>query len=1088
MQQSNTISSAWYLDQIEIVDPETGLRYYFTCEKWLASDEGDKMISREIYAFEKKKTSFITCKIALIKSKTNKDPFEKNHKDLFEIESIDIGQPKKIKIGYDDSGFGSDWLLECVEIDIPKLGHTWIFPCGKWISKTKNNSQVDVELYPIETSTRVKTSYVPYEIKVYTSNIYRAGTDANVYIQIYGLKNSTDQVLLCNTTDRQGKFQMGSIDTFILELEDVGDYIEKIRIGHDNRGFSTAWHLDRVEIRRLIKGQKTKRYVFLCNRWFADDEDDGSIVRELVPENFLEEKLPKKYIVDVYTGDKFGFGKDDNIFLTIYGDKDYTHEHELVHSQTNKNKFEKQQIDRFIIESNDLGNIYKLKIRHNISGMLSDWFLEKIEIKDERQTYVFNCEQWLAKDKGISKCEQIIYEKNYQNSMKGTGSVSRLTEECISYIIKIKTGEILDAGTSANVFIRLIGSKGRQTSMMRLEVTNRRRFESGSVETFSFEDPDIGDVEMIEIEHNGDTLADSWFLDGVIVEMPTKGRIFYFVCNDWLSKYKGDRRTKRILKVQDLNKTSFRSLKIYTGHIEHAGCDCDVSLKLFGTLGSSSECMIKNHGDAFEQSAIDAFQCEFEDVGKPIKLRVAIIPKSIQGRNRWYLEKIQLIKHMKQNLKEETYFFVLDNWIGHETDYYFDIPITNSNRISMDRTTYRVITKTSDIDGINCDANVFIIISGENGDSQQLELKHSSTYIKKFERNHEDIFTFENILNLGQLNKLLIWHDDSSVVKSSWHLEYVQIDDIQTGQTYRFPCNKWLSLKTDDRQIKRELFCSNHSYYINRYDSLTPSEGVLYEIVVVTSDKQNAGTTQDGWIVIEGNKNRSEKFLMKNTTHKRILQRGQTDTFTIDCQHLGELRRIILGHQEQQEYLGKIHESDETMWHVSHVIITDLSTAIKYEFPVRQWITINNDGDAFDYVNKKEYFIAQEHHRRRTINYKIMVHTRYILDASIDINASITLYGTLGNTGNILLKQKGKNLIERNGVDEFLIECSELGKLTKVHIENHNFILLSEWFLDKIEVINMDTNEKVVFPCKQFFGGKHDDHETQRDLLPIYIS
>ncbi|CAF4740524.1 unnamed protein product, partial [Rotaria sp. Silwood2] len=55
------ISSAWYLDQIEIVDPETGLRYYFTCEKWLASDEGDKMISREIYAFEKKKTSFITC-------------------------------------------------------------------------------------------------------------------------------------------------------------------------------------------------------------------------------------------------------------------------------------------------------------------------------------------------------------------------------------------------------------------------------------------------------------------------------------------------------------------------------------------------------------------------------------------------------------------------------------------------------------------------------------------------------------------------------------------------------------------------------------------------------------------------------------------------------------------------------------------------------------------------------------------------------------------------------------------------------------------------------------------------------------------
>ncbi|CAF4769550.1 unnamed protein product, partial [Rotaria sp. Silwood2] len=159
----------------------------------------------------------------------------------------------------------------------------------------------------------------------------------------------------------------------------------------------------------------------------------------------------------------------------------------------------------------------------------------------------------------------------------------------------------------------------------------------------------------------------------------------------------------------------------------------------------------------------------------------------------------------------------------------------------------------------------------------------------------------------------------------------------------------------------------------------------------------------------------------------------------------------------------------------------------RYEFPVRQWITINNEGDTFDYVNKKEYSITQEYHRR-TINYKIFVHTHYVSSASTNANASIILYGTLGNTGNILLKQKGQNLFEHNGVDEFVIECLELGKLTKLHIENHNFMFLSEWFLDKIEALNMDTNEKVVFPCKQFFGGKHDDHETQRDLLPIYIS
>ncbi|CAF4369513.1 unnamed protein product, partial [Rotaria sordida] len=61
-------------------------------------------------------------------------------------------------------------------------------------------------------------------------------------------------------------------------------------------------------------------------------------------------------------------------------------------------------------------------------------------------------------------------------------------------------------------------------------------------------------------------------------------------------------------------------------------------------------------------------------------------------------------------------------------------------------------------------------------------------------------------------------------------------------------------------------------------------------------------------------------------------------------------------------------------------------------------------------------------------------------------------------------------------------------KLTKLHVEHHKSMLSSECFLDQIEVINMNTNEKVLFPCKQNFGTQYNDHEIQRDLLPIYTS
>lgn len=41
-----------------------------------------------------------------------------------------------------------------------------------------------------------------------------------------------------------------------MQLADVGDIIEKIRIGHDNRGVNPGWHMDRVEIRRLLRKGK----------------------------------------------------------------------------------------------------------------------------------------------------------------------------------------------------------------------------------------------------------------------------------------------------------------------------------------------------------------------------------------------------------------------------------------------------------------------------------------------------------------------------------------------------------------------------------------------------------------------------------------------------------------------------------------------------------------------------------------------------------------------------------------------------------------------------------------------------------------
>jgi hypothetical protein len=81
------------------------------------------------------------------------------------------------------------------------------------------------------------------------------------------------------------------------------------------------------------------KYVAICNRWLAEDEDDGEIVRDLIlKKEGTETKKSKEkelqlirfrdfmllftdnqYKITVFTGNVRGAGTDANVFINIYG-------------------------------------------------------------------------------------------------------------------------------------------------------------------------------------------------------------------------------------------------------------------------------------------------------------------------------------------------------------------------------------------------------------------------------------------------------------------------------------------------------------------------------------------------------------------------------------------------------------------------------------------------------------------------------------------------------------------------------------------------------------------------------------------------
>lgn len=102
---------------------------------------------------------------------------------------------------------------------------------------------------------------------------------------------------------KRAKFGRGEIDQFLLTVPQTLGSIKEIHIWHNNAGKSPAWYLFRVLIRDL---QTDSKWWFVCDRWLAVEEGDGSVDRriqlatkkELTKFNILFVNATRKNLLD----------------------------------------------------------------------------------------------------------------------------------------------------------------------------------------------------------------------------------------------------------------------------------------------------------------------------------------------------------------------------------------------------------------------------------------------------------------------------------------------------------------------------------------------------------------------------------------------------------------------------------------------------------------------------------------------------------------------------------------------------------------------------------------------------------------------
>ena len=158
----------------------------------------------------------------------------------------------RVALMHDASGLNRSWYVDHVEVD----GHRFALDC--WLSREEAPYRLDAAALP-EAASRA------YTVRLHTTATFLAGTDAEVYVQLIGERETTAWMRLAEPG--VNNFEHGNVDAFRVWAQDIGPLVG-VWVRHDNSGIAPGWHLARIEVddKRIEVG-----------RWLANTHGAGTL-------------------------------------------------------------------------------------------------------------------------------------------------------------------------------------------------------------------------------------------------------------------------------------------------------------------------------------------------------------------------------------------------------------------------------------------------------------------------------------------------------------------------------------------------------------------------------------------------------------------------------------------------------------------------------------------------------------------------------------------------------------------------------------------------------------------------------------------
>lgn len=108
-----------------------------------------------------------------------------------------------------------------------------------------------------------------YAIYIKTGEQPLAGTDSNVFIQLFGTDGQTESLYL--PARDVFAFEEGSVDKYVLQVPDLGE-LTRCCLGQD-ASEDSGWYVETV---RVQDDETSREWVFTFNKWLGIEES-GSL-------------------------------------------------------------------------------------------------------------------------------------------------------------------------------------------------------------------------------------------------------------------------------------------------------------------------------------------------------------------------------------------------------------------------------------------------------------------------------------------------------------------------------------------------------------------------------------------------------------------------------------------------------------------------------------------------------------------------------------------------------------------------------------------------------------------------------------------